>query len=80
MASFNQPLDGDIEVNPEIVIELDGIVDALVANQDFINKLRNAILKDARRRGNSYGQWASPKPTNQTIAPTLNTSPTRRIS
>jgi hypothetical protein len=67
MASYSQPLDGDIEINPVIEVNLDGIIDSLVGNQTFLNKLRDAILIDARRKGNSFGQWA------QSTAPTSGT-------
>jgi len=72
MASYDQPLDGNIVINNDIDIDLTALADALVANPDFINKLRAALLKDARKLGNSLGQYA--QATNPTAA-----NPVRRI-
>jgi hypothetical protein len=42
-------------------------INAVCSSPTFINAVRNAILIDARRKGNSFGQWA------QSTAPTSGT-------
>lgn len=54
------PSDSDVEVN--LNIDISAIIEALLNNSDFLNQLRNALLKDARRMGNTMGTWAQSQP------------------
>ena len=62
MADYSQNLDGDIEINNEIVIDIDVLAKALLNDQGFIiavaEAVRKQMTKDARRTGNLFGQWA----------------------
>jgi hypothetical protein len=58
--SASVPSEDAIDVN--IDIEISAIIDALLNNSDFLNQLRTALLKDARRMGNTMGTWAQSQP------------------
>ena len=62
MADYSQNLDGDIEINNEIIIDIDALAKALFNDQGFIiavaEAVRKQMTKDARRTGNLFGQWA----------------------
>ena len=62
MADYSQNLDGDIEINNEIIIDIDMLAKALFNDQNFIiavaEAVRKQMTKDARRTGNLFGQWA----------------------
>lgn len=62
MADYSQNLDGDIEINNEIIIDIDVLAKALFNDQGFIiavaEAVRKQMTKDARRTGNLFGQWA----------------------
>jgi hypothetical protein len=70
--AFNSGLDGDVYLTLTDSISLSELADALVKSPDFINQLRNALLKDARKLGNSLGSYA------QAVNPTA-ANTTRRI-
>ena len=71
MTSQPIPLDGDVVINNEDDISLGELINALYADPRFIAMIRNLVLLDARRKGNSFGLFAQ--------APTAVVNP-RRIS
>lgn len=62
MADASASVPSENDLNVEINIEISAIIDALLNNTDFLNQLRNALLKDARRMGNTMGTWAQSQP------------------
>ena len=50
----------DVELHDHYEYEFDltALAAALARNPQFIIALRNALLMDARTKGNSMGQWA----------------------
>lgn len=70
MATFDQPLDGDIVINNDLEIDAGILADAIAKDPAFIKAvamaIRTAQTKDARRMGNLYGsnaQRPTPPPT-----------------
>ena len=65
MADYSQNLDGDIEINNEIIIDIDVLAKALFNDQNFIiavaEAVRNQLLKDARQKGTLFRQWGGTK-------------------
>ena len=65
MADYSQNLDGDIEINNEIIIDIDVLAKALFNDQGFIiavaEAVRNQLLKDARQMGTLFRQWGGTK-------------------
>lgn len=59
--STNIPSDAQA-INVDVDIDINTIVEALLANERFINsvasKIRKAQTRDARRLGNLFGPWA----------------------
>jgi len=65
MADYSQNLDGDIEINNEIIIDVDVIAKSLLNDQGFIiavaKAVRDQLLKDARQKGTLFRQWGGTK-------------------
>lgn len=65
MADYSQNLDGDIEINNEIIIDIDVLAKALFNDQGFIiavaKAVRKQMTKDARQMGTLFRQWCGTK-------------------
>ena len=66
MSQFSSNLDGDIELNNVIEIDIADIAQALVNNPAFIaavsKAVRDQMTKDVRWMGNLFAKWASTNP------------------
>ena len=66
MSQFSSNLDGDIELNNVIEIDIADIAQALVNNPAFIaavtKQVRDQMTKDVRWMGNLFAKWASTNP------------------
>ena len=51
----------------DIEIEIDAIMDALIASPEFLTRLRNLLLKDARSKGDVLGSRFSKPPISTAI-------------
>ena len=51
----------------DIEIEINAIMDALIANPVFLTRLRNLLLKDARSKGDVLGSRFSKPPISTAI-------------
>ena len=71
MSTHPSPLDGDVVINNEDDFSLGELIEALYADPRFLALVRNIVLIDARRKGNSFGPYAQ--------TPTVPVNP-RRIS
>lgn len=84
VSQFSSNLDGDIELNNVIEIDLGVISQALATDPTFIaavaKAVRDQLTKDVRTMGNLYGNKAQIQLNNQTKPPTLNTNQTRRLN
>ena len=70
VSQFSTNLNGDIELNNVIEIDISNIAQALANNPAFIaaisKEVRNQMTKDVRWMGNLFAKWAStnlPAPT-----------------
>jgi hypothetical protein len=72
MANYDG-LNDNVEVHNDIIIDVNVIINALMSSPVFVSAVRNMILADARKMGNSFGQWA------QSSAPTA-ASTTKRLT
>jgi hypothetical protein len=59
--------DSIIEV--DVQLEIQAILNLLVANPSFINEVRLALSKDVRAYGNTLGKWAQREPRPKAIQP-----------
>ena len=60
--------EGDIEVDVDIQLEV--LADMLANNPEFIEKVRLAMTKTARGKGNLYGTgWAQRQPKPSAVQP-----------
>jgi len=66
VSQFSSNLDGDIELNNVIEIDIADIAQALVNNPAFIaavtKQVRDQMTKDVRWMGNLFAKWASTNP------------------
>ena len=66
MSQFSSNLDGDIELNNVIEIDLGVISQALAADPAFIaavsKAVRDQMTKDVRWMGNLFAKWAQTQP------------------
>ena len=72
MANYDG-LNDNVEVHNDIIIDVNVIINALMSSPIFLAAVRNMVLADARKMGNSFGQWA------QSSAPTANNT-TKRLT
>jgi hypothetical protein len=57
----------DESVSIDVQIQLDILKNLLTQDQGFIDELRQALLKDARARGNSFGRWGTRRPVPKSV-------------
>ena len=57
----------EIEIEQIIEIPVGAAIDSLAESLEFINKLRLALTKDARKMGNLYGPLAQRHPHPPTV-------------
>jgi hypothetical protein len=62
MADASASVPSENDLNIDINVDISAIIEALLNNSDFLNQLRTALLKDARRMGNTMGTWAQAQP------------------
>jgi len=66
VSQFSTNLNGDIELNNVIEIDIADIAQALANNPAFIaaisKEVRNQMTKDVRWMGNLFAKWASTQP------------------